>query len=102
MVNRLESMTCSEGGADSGKNRLKAKRAWIIRFPDGWEVLGSASGIGAPEAEDQRTGQQDQEQAEEVVGCHHGDLDAERQADQAHLGEAARRIAQHCGVEVEA
>ena len=52
--------------------------------------------------EDQRAGQQDQEQAEQMVGRHHRDLDAERQADQAHLGEAARRVAQHRGVEVEA
>ena len=54
------------------------------------------------EAGDQRAGQQDQEQAEQMVGRHHRDLDAERQADQAHLGEAAGRVAEHGGVEVEA
>src|SRR6185503_13776590 len=55
-----------------------------------------------PQPEHQRAGQQDQEQPEQVMGRYHGDLDAERQPDQAHLGEAAGRVGQHRGVEVEA
>ena len=45
------------------------------------------------EAGDEWARQQDQEQAEQMVSRHHRDLDAERQADQAHLGEAAGRVA---------
>ena len=37
-----------------------------------------------------------------MVGRHHRHFDAERQPDQAHLGEAAGRVAQHRGVDAEA
>src|SRR5882724_13261091 len=42
--NRFESRGWPRGGgAESGKNRLKVKRACIIRVPRRWETLGNAS-----------------------------------------------------------
>ena len=52
-MNRLISRTCTEGGAKSGKNRLKARRACIFRFPGQWEVLGSVpAGLRFPADEE--------------------------------------------------
>src|SRR5258708_18682176 len=41
-------MTYREGGANSGKNRLKSKRACIIRFPTEWETLGNFPRLPPP------------------------------------------------------